>query len=126
MSKIYTLPEDEFRGEIYRRIFILVTREGGGWQAAGAAVGLAAGALSVPLAVVLWAAARLHGPAGVGAALYLSSTILFVLTLPLLAVGVCFLDRLEKKYPTLPLPAEPRPAGPGRWRRVRPRHPHLN
>ena len=126
MSKIYTLPRDEFRGEIYRRIYLLVSRQGGGWRAAGAALGLAGGVLSIPLALVLWAAAGYTGPAGVGPTLHALSTILFVLSLPLLAVGACFLDLLEKKTPALPLPAERQPAVLERWRRLRPRHPHHN
>ncbi len=126
MSQIFTLPEDELKGEIYERIYLLVTRKGGGWQAAGAAFGLAAGALSVPMAAALWAAAEFFGPAGIGRALSFSSTILFVLTLPMLAVGACCLDRLEKKSPALPLPAAPQPRAPEHWRRLRPRHPHHN
>jgi len=126
MSQIFTLPEDELRGEIYERIYLLVTRKGGGWQSAGAAFGLAAGALSVPTAAALWAAAKFFGPAGIGPALNFSSTILFVLTLPLLALGACFLDRLEKKSPSLPLPAPPEPAAPERRQRIRPQRPHLN
>jgi hypothetical protein len=96
MERIYTLPEDELGGEVYERIYLLVTGEGGGWQSAGATLGLASGALSAPLSAVLWAAARCFGTAGIGPALQSSSTVLSALTLPLLAVGACFLDRLEK------------------------------
>jgi hypothetical protein len=105
MNTTYTLPKDDLRGDIYRRIYLLLTREGGGWHAACAAFGLVCGVLTVPLALALWAAAKLVGPVGIGPTLNLSSTILFVLTFPLLAAGAFFLDRLEKKSPTLPLSA---------------------
>ena len=120
-NKTYALPEDELRGEIYRRKYLLERKEGGGWHAAGAAFGLGAGALSVPLALALGAAAKLFGPAGVGATLDSLSTALFVLTFPLLATGAVFLDVLEKKPPNIPLPAGPRPASIKLYRRLRSR-----
>jgi hypothetical protein len=108
MNRIYVLPEDELGGEIYRRVSLLVSRERGGWQAVAAALGLASGVMSVPLALALGAAARLAGPAGLGPTMSLASTSLFFLTLPLLAAGACLLDLLEKKPPTLPLTCEAR------------------
>lgn len=126
MNNDYALREDESRGEIYRSIYLLVTRQGGGWQAAGAAFCLVGGALTFPPALVLWAAAKFVGPFGIGPALNLSSTILFVMVLPLLALGSCFLDHLEKKSSAPPPPAEARTARAANGRRLRPRHPRLN
>jgi hypothetical protein len=126
MNKIYALPEDDLKGGLYWRIFLLVSKEQGGWTAVGVAFGLAGGVLSIPLALLLWVGARFIGPAGIGPTLNLLSTILFALTFPLLAVGAYCLDRLEKKPPILPLPTEPRPAVLRSWRHLRPRHPHYN
>lgn len=124
--KTYELPEDELEGRIYERVYLLVTRKGGGWQAAVAAFGLASGVLSAPLALGLWTLARFAVPLRIGAALHSASTVLFVLTLPLLALGACCLDGLERKLPALPLPSGPRRAASERGRHIRPRHPHLN
>jgi hypothetical protein len=126
MNNTYALPEDELRGEIYRRIYLLMNKEGGGWEVAGAAFCLGAGLLSIPLALVLWAAARFVGPAGAGPLLNLLSTFLFVLTIPLLAIGASFLDLLEKKPPILPFLAGTKSAGIKHYRHLRARHPHLN
>jgi hypothetical protein len=123
MNKTYALPEDELRGEIYRRIYLLVKKEGGGWHAAGAAFSLGAGVLSIPLALALWAAAKFVGPVGAGPTLLSLSTVLFVLTIPLLTAGAVFLDLLEKRLPYLPLPAKPRPAVVELRRRHRARRP---
>jgi hypothetical protein len=63
MNKTYVLAEDALKGEIYRRTYLLLRKEGGGWHAAGAAFGLGAGALSVPLALALGAVPLFTGPA---------------------------------------------------------------
>lgn len=107
MDRIYTLPEDDLRGELYRRIFLLVLKPRGGWQSFGAAVGIAGGALFIPLALLSWAAFKFLAPSAVGPTLYALSNLLFALSLPLLALGACCLDLLERKPPALPLPAAP-------------------
>lgn len=127
MNKIYTLPEDELRGEIYKRIILLIKKNPGSWQSVAAAVGLFGGVLSIVLGGVTWAAFGLFAPAGaLGSFLDTAGTVLLVLPLPLLALGAACLDLLEKKPPAIPLPAEARPAGPVRLRRLRTRRPHLN
>lgn len=123
MKKIYALPEDELKGEMYRRICLLVSKQGGGWRAAGAAFGLACGLLSVPFGLLVWATAGFVGPAGIGPTLGLLSNIIFAVTLPLLAVGAFCLDLLEETPPRLPLPAGSRRAGRKSWRHLRPRSP---
>ena len=121
------MPEDELRGEIYKRILLLLKKNRGSWQSVAAAVCLFGGLLSILLGVVAWAAFGLFAPAGaLGSFLDTAGTVLLVLPLPLLALGAVCLDLLEKKPPALPLPAEPRPAGPVRLRRLRPRRPHHN
>ncbi|MGH9901349.1 MAG: hypothetical protein ACRD68_05935, partial [Pyrinomonadaceae bacterium] len=63
--------------------------------------------------VLVWASVGLFAPAGtLGAFLDVAGTVLFVLPLPLLALGAYCLDLLEKKPPALPLPAESRPDVP--------------
>ena len=127
MNKIYTLPEDDMRGDIYRRILLLMGKNWGSWQSVVAAVSLFGGLLSIVLGTLDWAVVGLFGPAGrLGAFLDVAGTVLFVLPLPLLALGAYCLDLLEKKPPALPLPSEPRPVGPVRSRRYRARHPHHN
>ena len=126
MKKIYALPEDELKGEIYRRICLLVSKRGGGWRSAGAVFGLACGLLSVPLGLLVWAAAGFVGPVGIGPTLSLLSNIIFAVTLPLLAVGAFCLDLLEETPPIIPLPAESRRAGLKSWRHLRPRSPLNN
>ena len=127
MNKIYALPEDELRGGIYHRILLLMGKSRGTWQMVGAAVGLFGGLLSILLGVMVWAVVGLFAPAGAfGSFLDVAGTALFVLPLPLLALGAYCLDLLEKKPPALPLPAESRPAGTVRSRRYRARRPHHN
>lgn len=127
MNKIYALPEDDMRGEIHRRILLLVGKNWGSWQAVAAAVSLFGGLLAIVLGALDWAFVGLFAPAGsIGSFMDAAGTVLLVLPLPLLALGAFCLDLLEKKPPALPLPAEPRPAGTLRVHRRRPRHPHLN
>ena len=102
MNKIYALPKDELRGEIYRRIFLLVRENRGTWQSVAAAVGLCGGLLSIVLGVLVWAAVALTAPAGaLGSFLNVAGSILFALPLPLLALGAHCLDLLEQKAPAL-------------------------
>ena len=122
MNKTYTLSEDELRGEIYQRMLRLMWKNRGGRQSVAAAIGLFGGLLSIVLGVLVWAVVGLFAPAGaLGTFLDVAGTILFVLPLPLMALGACCLDRLEKKAPPLPLPAAPRPDTPRRV--VRQAHP---
>ena len=127
MDKTYAPPEDDLRGEIYRRILLLLRKNRGSWQSVAAAVGLFGGLLSIALGALDWAAVGLFAPAGaLGSFLDTAGTVLFVLPLPLMALGAYCLDLLEKKPPTLPLPAPARPAEFRRRLRLRPRHPHHN
>ncbi len=113
MDKIYTLPEDVLRGGIYRRILLLLGKNRGGWQSAVAAGGLFGGLLSIVLGFLDWGVVGLIAPAGaLGSFLNRAGIVLFILPLPLLALGAHCLDLLEKKAPPLPLPAESRPATP--------------
>ena len=108
MHEIYTLPEDELRGEIYQRILLLMRKNLWTWESMTAAVGLFGGLLSIILGILVWDVLALFAPAGVlGSILKVASTILFVLPLPLLTLGAYCLDLLEKKSPTLPLPKPP-------------------
>ena len=127
MNRIYVLPEDDLRGEMYRRILLLMGKNWKSWQAVVAAVSLFGGLLAIVLGVMDWALVGLFAPSGaLGSLLDTAGTVLLVLPLPLLALGAFCLDLLEKKSPTLPLPAEPRPAVSVRRHHRRPRHPHLN
>ena len=109
---------DDAGDATYRRIYLLVSREGGGWQSMAAIVGLAGGLLSVPLAILLWLL-KFIAPIHLASTLNEVSTILFVLTIPLLALAACSLDLLENKFPP-PAPPEPYPTL-ARWRHLRPR-----
>jgi hypothetical protein len=129
MDKMYALPEDDLRGDIYRRILVLllVGKNRGTWESVVAAVGLFGGLLSLVLAVLIWAVVGLIAPESAhGSHLDAAGTVLFVLPLPLLALGAFCLDLLEKKAAALPLPAESPPAVPPRRRRRRPRHLRYN
>jgi len=127
MNKIYVLPEDELRGEMYRRILLLMGKNWRSWQSFVAAVSLFGGLFAIALGALDWVVVGLFAPAGsLGSLLDAAGTALFVLPLPLLALGAFCLDLLEKKTPALPLPAESRPVSPVRLHRRRPRHPHLN
>lgn len=113
MNKIYVLPEDELRGDMYRRILLLMGNNWGTWESVAAAVSLFGGLLAIVLGVLDWGVVGLFAPAGaLGSLLDVAGTALFVLPLPLLAVGAYCLDRLEKKALALPLSAEPRPDAP--------------
>ena len=119
MSKIYTLREDDLGSALYLRIYLLLSKRRGGWQSAGAAFGLAGGMLSLPAALLLWAAARFIAPVGTAAAMNVLSNVFFALPLPLLALGAYCLDLLERKPPVLPSTARCRPARPDPRRRLR-------
>ena len=107
MDKIYALPEDELRGEIYKRMLRLMGKNWGSWESVAAAVGLFGGLLSIVLGGLVWAVVGLFASAGaLGSILDVAGTVLFVLPLPLMALGACCLDRLEKKAPALQLPTE--------------------
>ena len=127
MDKIYVLPEDELRGEMFQRMLQLMGKNRGAWESVAAAAGLFGGLLAIVLGALDWAFVGLFAPAGaLGSFLDAAGTVLLVLPLPLLALGAFCLDLLEKKPPALPLPAESRPAVPVRRHHLRPRHPHLD
>jgi hypothetical protein len=110
MNRIFALQEDELRGGIYRRILLLMGKNRWAWQMVGAATGLFGGLLFIILGVLVWAVVGLIAPAGaLGSFLNVAGTILFLLPLPLLALGAHCLDLLEKKAPVLPLPADSQP-----------------
>jgi hypothetical protein len=124
--KIYILREDDLRGEVYRRIYLLVRKNRWTWQSLGATFGITAGMLSLLTALMLWATVRFLAAGGSASTLHACEIVCFALPLPLLALGVHCLDLLEQETPTLPLPAQPPPADLKRWLRLRPRHPHHN
>ena len=125
MNKTTTIQYDEVGERIYLRIYLLVSKKNAGWPSFGAVLGLAGGLLSVPLAVEFWYIGRYITPIEIGRTLTVLSNILFALTLPLLALGACCLDRLESKFPIHPL-AKYQPISLERWPHLRPRHPHNN
>src|SRR5688572_9025442 len=90
---------DNAGDRIYLRIYLLVSRRGGGWRSMAAFFGLAGGLLSVPLAMVLWGIGRFIAPIQISSTLNELSNILFLITLPLMAVGACCLDLLENRLP---------------------------
>jgi len=113
MNKIYVLPEDEMRGEIYRRMLLLMGKNLGAWESVTAAASLFGGLLAIVLGFLDWALVGIFAPVGaLGSLLDVAGTVLFVLPLPLLALGAYCLDLLEKKAPAIPLPAEPQPDAP--------------
>ena len=121
MNKIYTLPEDELRGEMYQRILLLMGKNWGSWESVVAVVGLFGGLLVIVLGALDWAIVGLFAPAGeLGSLLDTAGTVLLVLPLPLMALGAYCLDRLELKAPALPLPAVPKPDTPRPVIRARP------
>ena len=127
MNRIYVSPEDELRGEIYQRMLLLMGKNWGSWQSVAAAVSLFGGLLAIVLGALDWVAVGLFAPAGtLGSFLDAAGTILFILPLPLLALGAFCLDLLEKKAPALPLPAASRPAVTVRRHYRRPRSPRHN
>ncbi len=105
---------------IYRRICLLVSSNCGGWRSMVAILGLAGALLSVPLAMLLWGIGRFVAPIEIATTLKEVSNILFVLTLPLMALGACCLDLLENKFPPS-TPPKHYPIGLARWRHLRPR-----
>ena len=107
MNRIYTLPEDVLRGGIYRRILLLLDKNRWTWQSVVAACGLFGGLLCIVLGFLDWAVVGLVAPPGVlGRFLNAAGVVLFILPLPLMALGAHCLDLLEKKAPALPLPSE--------------------
>lgn len=102
MNQTQTIHYAERHGRIYLRIYLLLSKKGGGWPSFGALIGLVGGLLSVPLASLLWAMSKFIGPVEISPTLNMLSNILFALTLPLLGLGACCLDLLEAKFPTTP------------------------
>jgi hypothetical protein len=125
-GRVYILREDDLRGELYRRIYLLVIKNRWTWQSVGATFGISGAMLSILLGLLLWAIVRFLVAGGSAPVLHALEIVFFVLPLPLLALGVHCLDLLEKEPPALPLPAQSQPAYSKRWLRLRPRHPHNN
>jgi hypothetical protein len=123
---MYILPKDELGEVLYRRIHLLIKKNRGVWATRGAAFGLAGGMLSIFLGALLWAIVPLLARGNFRSFLNLSETLFFVLPLPLLLLGACCLDLLEKRPPILPLKANSRPAGFESPYRLRPQRPHQN
>ena len=125
-GKVYILREDDLRGELYRRIYLLLIKHRWTWHSVGATFGISAGMLSLLLALLLWAIVRFLATGGSASVLNAIEIVSFVLPLPLLTLGVHCLDLLEQESPVLPLPAKPQPAHFRRLLRLRPGHPHNN
>lgn len=97
------MPKDVPGEVLYRRIYLLVKKNGWAWAAIGAAFGLICGMLSIVLAALLWAIVKLLATGSPNSFLNTLETASFVLSLPLLTLGACCLDLLEKRPPILPL-----------------------
>lgn len=126
MNKVFVLPEDNFGEVLYRRIYLLIRKNGWGWQSVGAAVGLGGGVLSLLLGGLLWVIVRFFAAGRFGAFLNSVELVFFVIILPLLALGVHCLDLLEKRLPILPLPSASRPADAAHSYNFRPQRTHQN
>ena len=99
MNEVYPLPADDSGDLLYRRIYLLVSKDVWGWPSIGAVCGLAGGLLSVILGGLLWVVVRLLATGVFGALLNRVELVFFVLTLPLLALGAHCLDLLEQARP---------------------------
>ncbi len=126
MDKTYVLQKDELRGELYQRIYLLIRKNRGTRQSIGAGLGLASGLLSIILGALLWTIVSLLAPGSFRSFLNGVETLLFALSLPLLALGAYCLDLLEMRAPSLPLPAKPQPDGFGRLSSLRAHTPDKN
>lgn len=126
MNKIYTLRGDDMGDVLYRRIYLLIRKNGWTRQSISAAFGLAGGMLSIILGSLLWVTTPLLAPGSFASFLNVLEVVFFVLPLPLLALGAYCLDLLEKKPPLLPLQAGFQPAHLERLHRLRLRRPHNN
>jgi len=126
MNKIYILQKDELGGELYRRIYLLISKNQGSRQSIGASVGLIGGLLSIILGSLLWAIVHFLVRDGFGSVLNAVEILFFALALPLLALGVCCLDLLEKSSPVLPLPVGSNFKVSVRYQPFRLQHPNNN
>jgi hypothetical protein len=124
MNQAQTI-HDEMGDRIYLRIYALVSKRGAGWPSVGAVSGLLGGLLTVPVALLLSGMSKFIAPVEIVGTLDVLSNILFLLTLPLLALAACCLDLLENKFPATP-PAEYQTIGLEGLRHLRPRHLHNN
>ena len=126
MKEIYVLQKDDLRGELYRRIYLLIRNNRWTRQSVGATFGLVGAMLSILLGLLLWIVIGFLKPGSFGSLLTVLSNLFFALPLPLLALGAYCLDLLEKSSPIPPLTCNPQPAGFERWRHLRARYPHHN
>lgn len=125
-GRVYILREDDLRGELYGRIYLLLLKNRWTWQSLGATFGITVGMLSLFLGLLLWAIVGFLTSGLSISALRTFETAFFVLPLPLLALGVHCLDLLEKEPPALPLPARSQPTDFRRRLLLRTGHPHNN
>lgn len=126
MNKMCVLQKEELRGELDRRIYLLITKNPCTRLTIGASIGLAGGLMSIILGALLWAVVQLLAPGSFGSFLNSLEIVFFVLALPLLALGAYCLDLLEKRPSILSMTALPRPDGSARWHRLRVKHPNKN
>jgi hypothetical protein len=126
MNKNYTLRDYDEEGLLYRRIYLLIRKNGLKGQAIGAALGLCGAMLSIILGGLLWAALHFLALGALASLLTALEIIFFVLPLPLLALGACCLDLLEKRVSLLPAQSATQLAPLDRSQRLRFRHPHNN
>lgn len=126
MNKNYVLQKDELRGELYKRIYLLIRENRWTRPSIGASLGVSGGLLSIILGTLLWVTVSLLAPGGFRSLLNAIEILFFALSLPLLALGAYCLDLLEKRAPFLPLPAGAQPVRSGRLHRLRAQTPNKN
>jgi len=126
MHKIFVLQEDALRGELFRRIYLLVKKNRWTRAAISARIGLAGGLLSIIMGTLLWIVVHFLTSNRFASVLNKVEILCFALSLPLLSLGAYCLDLLEKKPPILPLASESQFTAFARWPRFRPQYPHKN
>ena len=126
MADIYILPEDDSVGGLYRRMYLLVSKNQRTWQTVGATLGLAGGMLSMFTGLLLWMLNRFYAAAGEYSSVHVLEMLFFVLTVPLMVSGAHCLDILEQRSTIDTMPAKSHPTQVGHWLPLRPRCPHNN
>ena len=97
MEECYELASDESDVDIYQEIESLIRKKGWTWQAVCAVLCLVAGLLSPFLGATFDVTSWFTESQAVVSRLHVLSIISCALTIPLLALGGCCLDLLEKK-----------------------------
>lgn len=126
MNKRYILRKDEPGGELYGRIHFLVRNNGWTRQSIGATLGVVGGTLSIILGALSWMVVYMLAPGRFESFLNTAEVVLFAFSLPLLALGACCLDLLEKSSPLLSLSTHSRFVCFERLVRLRPQQPDKN